>query len=148
MSVLTLHLWGHETMTHGQSVSSCFYRGRKQTNHKSDLTLLIKRGLTCKEKHPRIIKNLTRYFFSVILKCTELQLLKHQFILMVQVLIFWSKTKDFLVFSNTKQIYLLTILLALLQTMKHQSKLSFNPQQLLTKLGVFKRKQNQCRCPL
>lgn len=47
-----------------------------------------------------------------------------------------------------KQIYLLTILLALLQTMKHQSKLSFNPQQLLTKLGVFKRKQNQCRCPL
>lgn len=44
-------------MTHGQSVSSCFYRGKSKQTTNQTLTLKLKRGLTCKEKYPTIIEN-------------------------------------------------------------------------------------------
>lgn len=61
-------------MTHGQSVSSCFYKGKKANKPQIRSHSLIKRGFTCKEKHPTIIKNPTRFFQCTV---TELQLLKN-----------------------------------------------------------------------
>lgn len=58
-------------MTHGQSVSSCFYRGKSKTHHKSTLTLKLKRGLTCKEKHPIIIKKTTYKVFSTFISIVQ-----------------------------------------------------------------------------
>lgn len=74
-------------MTHGQSVSSCFYRGKsKQTTNQ--LTLKLKRGLTCKVSYNKP-KNTQRLFFSVYPNwaVTDLQLLKHRFMLSIDVLI-------------------------------------------------------------
>lgn len=72
-------------MTHGQSVSSCFYRGRKQTKHKSDLTLQLREDLPAKKSILQKLKNSTRFFPMLFpIAVTELQLLKHQFILLME----------------------------------------------------------------
>lgn len=147
MSVLTLHLWGHETMTQGQSVSSCFYRGKsKQTTNQTQSEIKERTYLQRKASHNNWKQTnkpnpptLTQDFFNVYPRCTELQKCNCSNISLCfwQVLIFWGKNKVFLVFAC----HLMLLLRALTQ------KSSFLLQKLLTKMGIFKSELNHCRCP-
>lgn len=105
-----------------------FLQRKKQTNHKSALTLKLKNGLTCKETILQLFRKTktkpkhthTRFFqcLSQLCRVTELQLLKRQFMLLRDVLILQSKNKGFPVFSHTEKIYFLPILFFLLRAMK------------------------------
>lgn len=55
-----MRTWNHDTRA---VCIFMFLQRKKQTNHKSTLTLKLKRGLTCKEKYTTIILK-TRDFFS------------------------------------------------------------------------------------